>query len=61
MPLVILHQLLNVFVQLANKRGFKQKKECNPLTLLGNGSVKEVTIATNTLANFFNPIFICKL
>jgi hypothetical protein len=26
MPLVILHHLLNVFVQLANKRGFKQKK-----------------------------------
>jgi hypothetical protein len=26
MPLVILHNLLNVFVQLANKRGFKQKK-----------------------------------
>jgi hypothetical protein len=25
MPLVILHHLLNVFVQLANKRGFKQK------------------------------------
>jgi hypothetical protein len=24
MPLVILHRLLNVFVQLANKRGFKQ-------------------------------------
>jgi hypothetical protein len=28
MPLVILHHLLNVFVQLANKRGFKQKKIC---------------------------------
>jgi hypothetical protein len=27
MPLVILHHLLNVFVQLANKRGFKKKKE----------------------------------
>jgi hypothetical protein len=27
MPLVILHHLLNVFVQLANKRGFKQKKQ----------------------------------
>jgi hypothetical protein len=27
MPLVILHHLLNVFVQLANKRGFKQKKK----------------------------------
>jgi hypothetical protein len=26
MPLVILHHLLNVFVQLANKRGFTQKK-----------------------------------
>jgi hypothetical protein len=26
MPLVILHQLLNVFVQLANKSGFKPKK-----------------------------------
>jgi hypothetical protein len=26
MPLVILHHLLNVSVQLANKRGFKQKK-----------------------------------
>jgi hypothetical protein len=28
MPLVILHYLLNVSVQLANKRGFKQKKIC---------------------------------
>jgi hypothetical protein len=27
MPLVILHHLLNVFVQLANKRGFKQTKQ----------------------------------
>jgi hypothetical protein len=26
MPLVILHHLLNVFVQFANKRGFTQKK-----------------------------------
>jgi hypothetical protein len=26
MPLVIIHHLLNVSVQLANKRGFKQKK-----------------------------------
>jgi hypothetical protein len=26
MSLVILHHLLNVFVQLANKGGFKQKK-----------------------------------
>jgi hypothetical protein len=25
MPLVILHHLLNVFVQLANKRGLKKK------------------------------------
>jgi uncharacterized membrane protein len=25
MPLVILHQLLNVFVQLANKKGFTKK------------------------------------
>jgi hypothetical protein len=25
MPLVVLHHLLNVFVQLANKRGFKTK------------------------------------
>jgi hypothetical protein len=36
MPLVILHHLLNVFVQLANKRGFKQKKNVD--TLLGNES-----------------------
>jgi hypothetical protein len=30
MPLVILHHLLNVFVQLANKRGIhkKEKKLC---------------------------------
>jgi hypothetical protein len=28
MPLVILHYFLNVSVQLANKRGFKQKKTC---------------------------------
>jgi hypothetical protein len=27
MPLVILHHLLNVFVQLANKRGFTTKKK----------------------------------
>jgi hypothetical protein len=26
MPLVILHHLMNLFVQLANKRGFKKKK-----------------------------------
>jgi hypothetical protein len=26
MPLVILHHLLNVFVQLANKKGLKKKK-----------------------------------
>jgi hypothetical protein len=26
MPLVIIHHLLNVFVQLANKRGFIKKK-----------------------------------
>jgi hypothetical protein len=29
MPLVILHHLLNVFVQLANKRGFTKKKKKN--------------------------------
>jgi hypothetical protein len=29
MPLVILHHLLNVFVQLANKRGFTKKKKIN--------------------------------
>jgi hypothetical protein len=27
MPLVILHHLLNIFVQLANKRGFTKKKK----------------------------------
>jgi hypothetical protein len=27
MPLVIFNQLLNVFVQLANKRGFTKKKK----------------------------------
>jgi hypothetical protein len=32
MPLVILHYLLNVFVQLANKRGFKQKKSVSRLS-----------------------------
>jgi hypothetical protein len=30
MPLVILHHLLNVFVQLANKRGLKKKIEFLP-------------------------------
>jgi hypothetical protein len=30
MPLVILHHLLNVFVQLANKRGFTKKKKKIP-------------------------------
>jgi hypothetical protein len=30
MPLVILHHLLNVFVLLANKRRFKQKKNLQP-------------------------------
>jgi hypothetical protein len=29
MPLVILHHLLNVFVQLANKRGFTKKQKKN--------------------------------
>jgi hypothetical protein len=32
MPLVILHHLLNVFVQLANKRGFTKKKKNNYIT-----------------------------
>jgi hypothetical protein len=31
MPLAILHHLLNVFVQLANKRGFTKKKKNAPL------------------------------
>jgi hypothetical protein len=35
MPLVILHYLLNLSVQLANKRGFKQKSE---KMLLGNSN-----------------------
>jgi hypothetical protein len=30
MPLVILHHLLNVFVKLANKRGFTKKKKWFP-------------------------------
>jgi hypothetical protein len=35
MPLLILHHLLNVFVQLANKRGFTKKKEVSiPLLLI---------------------------
>jgi hypothetical protein len=36
MPLVILHHLLNVFVQLANKRGFTQKKKKKCYTLLAD-------------------------
>jgi hypothetical protein len=32
MPLVILHHLLNVSVQLANKRGLKKKKEELPVS-----------------------------
>jgi hypothetical protein len=31
MPLVILHHFLNVFVQLANKRGFKQANKKYPI------------------------------
>jgi hypothetical protein len=34
MPLVILHHLLNVSVQLANKSGFKQKKNSIGFSLL---------------------------
>jgi hypothetical protein len=36
MPLVILHHLLNVFVQLANKRGFKQKKLSKSVERVGD-------------------------
>jgi hypothetical protein len=32
MPLVIIHHLLNVFVQLANKKGFKQKQKKKEIT-----------------------------
>jgi hypothetical protein len=35
MPLVILHHLLNVFVQLANKRGFTKKKNQTATILAG--------------------------
>jgi hypothetical protein len=37
MPLVILHHLLNVSVQLANKRGFKQKKKKKQRTVISGG------------------------
>jgi hypothetical protein len=32
MPLVISHHLLNVFVQFANKRGFKQNKKTKKIS-----------------------------
>jgi hypothetical protein len=32
MPLVILHHLLNVFLQLANNRGFTKKILCDEVT-----------------------------
>jgi hypothetical protein len=43
MPLVILHHLLNVFVQLANKRGFKQKKSREYLEKLSTRSISSFT------------------
>jgi hypothetical protein len=43
MPLVILHHLLNVFVQLANKRGFTKK------------NFKEVGIRMKGLSNIIKP------
>jgi hypothetical protein len=42
MTLVILHHLLNVSVQLANKRGFKQKKAADL-----NSVTKETQLAIN--------------
>jgi hypothetical protein len=35
MPLVILHHLLNVFVQLANKMGFTKKKKKKSISASG--------------------------
>jgi hypothetical protein len=35
MPLVLLHHLLNVFVQLANKRGFKQTQNNKAAAVYG--------------------------
>jgi hypothetical protein len=43
MPLVILHHLLNVSVQLANKRGFKQNKTKNIITQQNIGSLLLIT------------------
>jgi hypothetical protein len=41
MPLVILHHLLNVFVQLANKRGFTKKKNYVWLSVRGERGLKK--------------------
>jgi hypothetical protein len=50
MPLVILHHLLNVFVQLANKRGFTKKKKKKKTSLTSGGrSVGVVRSRTQTM------------
>jgi hypothetical protein len=48
-PLVILHHLLNVFVQLANKRGFKQQKKTKNIELL-LGNDNEISDYTTAVA-----------
>jgi hypothetical protein len=51
MPLVILHHLLNVFVQLANKRGFtnKKKKTCNNRRIVGSVVFYEVCVVSKEI------------
>jgi hypothetical protein len=63
MPLVILHHLLNVFVQLANKRGFTKKKKkivwqpCNSLTIMNVTShfrLEQCIVACRESEHFFH-------
>jgi hypothetical protein len=51
MPLVILHHLLNVSVQLANKWGFKQKKSHKKSYYCGGNSYA----STETLSLPMHP------
>jgi hypothetical protein len=54
MPLVILHHLLNVFVQLANKRGSTKKKIiANWLSPGGSGTTLRQKYTSYKLTHYF--------
>jgi hypothetical protein len=58
MPLVILHHLLYVFVQLANKRGFTKKKKKLSLLCKSSGAITPTqAIAKNIELRQRNCVF----